>query len=88
MLLMNVSGMALPRTLKVCSAKLHVKVIAFQPWRSVWLAVCALHMYVCLYWEYMLSLTPGWTWEHTTAAASNLWDWDRRSPLDLRLHHV
>jgi len=85
---MNVSGMALSRTLNACSSKLCVKVTVLQPRRSVLLAVCALCIYVRLHWEYTISLTPDWTWEQTTAPTSRLWDWDRRIPLDLRLHHA
>lgn len=58
---MNAAGMALPTALNVCSAKLHVKVTAAQPCQPVWLAVRALRMYACIYWQYMLNLAPGRT---------------------------
>ena len=38
-----------------------------------WLCVCV--------WEYMLCLSPAWSWRSRTTAGSHLSAWDERSPL-------
>jgi len=46
-------------------------------WLAMWIFICVLYTCVSVhaYWDYMLSLGPGWTWECGTVVTSPLLDY-------------